>query len=311
MRNEEILITNTETKTSVSLYSDCVSRFNRQVKMKPVIVALVLIFWVKVLLTADVDSGNACIIEYLKHKGKLGSDFPAPNRTLSGCDFAMRITVSATRKYVASMLAEKPSIVADCVTTQLEKADFVDYLLKEQIIESSRHLPFEQIVSNRNEVKTTIKGILAHAASTCNSDATYAGLYDKYLNNRNRTESDFQENYCFAKYANDTNTIQIRNVNINPENIDVSLLDCNPVIEKERERIERKLNKNFKERKLSQAIIDCVMKSIKSGNMFEKIIALNVLNNLKLSLDVKRNNTERISKDIKEISMNILRCVMG
>ncbi|CRK92413.1 CLUMA_CG005972, isoform A [Clunio marinus] len=276
-------------------------------------VYIILLFCLFELSASDKDTGITCLIKYLKDHGRLEEDFPLPQKPAhaQACDAVVRLVLPTIEREFLSKLSEKESIKSDCVSAQLKKGGLLDYLIKEEVIESSTDLSNQEVMKKLAETRETIKGILDNAAVFCNSDATYAGLFDKYLGLKNESLSALQSHYCMAKYVIDEEIIDVGNVNINPSNIDTAAANCDTVISNAKAEVEAQLRDKYKEQNLSQSKINCIMRSFRRNKMFENSIALGALENLEISLETKRENKERVENKMESFVTGVFGCFMG
>jgi hypothetical protein len=79
--------------------------------------------------------------------------------------------------------------------------------------------------------KEDIKRELNAAAEVCHIDPKWGGAFDEYLGISNTSQSVLEQNYCFLKTSIDNNLIDIKNIDVNPNNIDTSVINCEAIIE--------------------------------------------------------------------------------
>lgn len=272
------------------------------------LIALILIEFSAALPLSKSKKGQDCLIKYLKEKGMLEEEFLTTN-SLSGCDLATRLVIPEMINLHLAKLSEAGIINADCVAMELRKSGIYDFMLKENVIESTNLLDLDEITRRLRDVRITIKDILDNASTNCDSDHTFAGLYNNYLGIKNETLVVLQNNYCYAKFAVDEKLIEIGDLNINPGNINIAAVNCNQIVSEQKTIIIATIIEKYNKKNVPQHQIDCVLNAFSEGKAVEKSIALEVLEELKISLEMKKRNREKLTCEMEGIFFTGLECL--
>lgn len=258
---------------------------------------------------SNLDAGNSCVVQYLKDKNRLEDDFPAPAEIeTSKCRLVMPIIMSAFEMALCSKLSEEKSIKADCVMDVIKGAGAFEYMLKQEVVLMSKGLKEEDSKRRLEEVKEKLRNIFENASTICDSDPTYAGLFDDILDIRNESLAVLRQNYCFTKFVVESKLIDVENVDFNPKKIATSDIDCTTLIKSNRIEREKKLLDTLKARNLTQEQIQCSMDKFQIHRAFDSNLAIEVIDQLDLTIEVKRRNRENIAKNLEIFVKSIFLC---
>lgn len=272
-----------------------------------IVVVVFLLFTIsKTQAESASDKGHACIIQDLQRKGLLEEDFPSPANTV-GCHLAASVMSSLEDAFYGT-LDDKESIKADCVKPKLKQYNLFDYAMKKEIVEMSRQIPKEKADEFLKSAKNGMKEALDKSAKDCDSDPTWAGIYDEILGIKNTTLVVLQKNYCMLKNSIDKNLLKVGEIEMNPENIDIDNLDCDELIQNHVDKLTNEMRKKYEEKGMRGAQVDCVIDTFKTGNAFDIIIALEVIEKLDISPGLRRENKEELTPGLEKIIRNLFSC---
>jgi hypothetical protein len=167
---------------------------------------------------AQLEEGNACIIQHLKNRKKLSQDFPYDTQPDSvKCRLVMPLILKHLEDALHQKLSENEDIKVDCIMSHLKNVSALDYMLMREIIPMSRSLENSEITQKTRNTTKILRRILINGANKCGSDRSYSGLFDDILGLQNMSLAVLQHNYCFTKYAIENKLIEVKHINLNPE----------------------------------------------------------------------------------------------
>lgn len=258
---------------------------------------------------SNLDIGNACVVHYLKEKGRLDENFPYPaNVEHSKCRLVMPIIMRAFEGALCAKLSEKETIKADCVIREIKEAGALEYMLMQEVIVMTRGLEEEVMKQKLEELKEKLRVSFESAAENCESDPTYGGLFDDVLEIRNESLAVLRQNFCFTKFVIESKLIDVEDVDINPKKIVTSNIDCTTMIKNNRIERENKLMETLENRKLPKEQIQCIMDKFQIERAFDSNLALEVIDQIDVTLEVRRINRENIAKRLENFIKGIFLC---
>lgn len=271
-----------------------------------------LLFFLAVLYceASNLDIGNACIARYLKDRNKLEASFPVPHEIEpSSCRLVMPIIMKSFESVLCKKLTEKESIRADCVMDVLKKEGALEYMLKQEVVLMSKEFNEKDSKLKLEDVKEKLRNIFEEAARICDSDPTYAGLFDDILEIKNESLAVLRQDYCFTKFVIESKLIDVKHFDFNPKKIVTSNIDCQTMIKNNRVEREKKLLETLKTRNLTKEQQQCVMDKFQIDRAFDSNLALEVIDQIDVSIEVRRANRERIAKMLQNFVRSIFMCV--
>jgi hypothetical protein len=248
-----------------------------------------------------------CLMDYLREKNKLDSDFPSTNSGIALCSTAMTITVSAVKDKIEGSIKEKPELKSTCLIDSLNQENFMDDFILRDLIVTSNLLNEEKREEKFKVVQAKLKKTLEDAAKKCDSDPAYAGLFGEILQIKNETMPVLIHNYCTTKFVKDSNLISLENVEENPNNIDTTNINCDEIIENLKDKNEAKVRKDLRAESISESAINCIVKKQKAAKMYDIAIALEVNDRVVTSLAHKKRNIELLTEKVSGFG-SILTC---
>lgn len=256
------------------------------------------------------DQGNACIIRYLKSKNRLDEDFPVSDSVdTSKCNLVMPIIMKAFEAALCKKLTDEKSIEAECVMEYLKQEGAMDFMLVEEVIVMSKGLNEEKGKQIIEETKEQLRIVFEDAAKVCKSDPNYGGLFDDVLEIRNESLAVLRRDYCFKKFVIESKLIDVKDVDVNPRKISTSNIDCQTMIKNNRLEREKKLEQTLKSRKMPKDQIQCIMDKFQIERAFDSNLALEVIDQIDVTIEVRRINRQNIAKRLEKFINAIFMCV--
>lgn len=211
------------------------------------------------------------------------------------CLFVVSRASKAIEDRIANKLSNLDTINTTCVMDSLKKGGAMGHMLEQQRIRIATELTEDDLKTKLEDVEEKLRIIFEESAKTCNSDPTYDGLFNDVLGIKNASFAVLQRNYCFTKFVIERNLIEVENVDSNPGRINVSSIDCQTIIENQRNKTTEDLFKGISEPgQLTVRQVRCIIDEFKSRNIVHYQIASVVNEILEASQIVKRNNRLRL-----------------
>jgi hypothetical protein len=258
---------------------------------------------------STLDIGNACIAQYLKEKNILEAEFPIPPELdAAQCRLFVPLIVAAFESALCSKLAAEENIKADCVMKTIKKENSIDLMLMQEIVVMTRGLDEEKVKEKLESSKEKLRISFEKAAKDCDSDPAYGGLFGEILEIKNESLAVLRQDYCFTKFVVESKLIDVKDIDVNPKKIATSNIDCTAMIKSNRSEREKKLMETLKKRKLSQDQIQCTMDKFQIERAFDSNLALEVIDQLDVSIEVKRTNREKIARQLENFIKSVFIC---
>lgn len=254
------------------------------------------------------DINRACLVRFLQIKGKLDESFDSSAAPPELCRILLPLIYANHSEKLSMRLWETKSVKADCVFEKLNNSEFIDLELKLEIYKRSKRLNDNDKRKGVSETSANLRNILQLAANDCKSDATYGGLFDEILG-INSSLITLQENYCLVQFLLQNKFLFGSRKLANPMDIDISTIDCLPVIIKVQDENERKLLEAFRKRKYSGEAIECLLEKYNDEKVFGWNLAKSFLFKLNLSDNVRRSEDWRISKILSDFNKKSSNCL--
>lgn len=259
-------------------------------------------------------SGEDCVAQYLKGKGKLPATFQSTISPSSArnCRLVIALSMEMLNTNIKYQVGEEFPNEVDCLTDEFENKESIDYFFQLDLIKSSRVLSVSAKNTQFEETRDQLKDVLEEIAIQCLVDGKkYVKIFNETLDIKNKTLAAYQSDYCMAKYALvDNQLLELSGIDINPHHIDTKIVNCEYIIDVERSQSEKDLI-DIVSAEIDQRSLDCVMNEYRSGNMFNWRVALKALSTLDVAVQDKERETTRIAAKITEFGLAIIACKKG
>lgn len=239
---------------------------------------------------------EACLVQYLKTKGKLSADFQSAEPAPSGCDFVTPFTMQVIRGTVFATIEKEMPNAALCLTKQLDNEEAFDYLVKINILSASRSLNESdrqtQVEATRNQFKENLEKIATHCET---DDKKFINIFMDTLGIKNDSLAVLQYEYCLAKYAVDNKVVELGDVEINPRHIDLDSVDCEQIIEADRSKSEKYFIDKNAETFKGEESMNCAVNAYRNDKIYDWRVAFKVITTLDFSVETKTVETIKIT----------------
>ncbi len=256
---------------------------------------------------------EACIVRYLKVKGKLNETFELKVPPSSSCPVVAKgphyfstfdepptVYDENSDNYLQSLIKTQIVIefpnIALCFINEFDKKEAIDYFMKIHMILRSDSVNDAQLNETRNDFKNVLKEISAQ----CVPDETnFIKIFSYVLGLKNDTLEDHQQEYCLAKYLVDNKLLEMKYRDINPHLIDSESVNCDHIIAVERSKIEKEFRDKLSEISSDQSALDSVMIDFNSHRGFDWLIAFRFLNYLDIPSQVREFRSDRFDERLE------------
>lgn len=252
-------------------------------------------------IESEIDKTVICVTQYLVKMEKLEKDFVKFSTVdRVECDRVIPVTIDELTRVLIKKFEKCKSIKYGCVLRNLKNRGAIDYIflmeiLRMQTLETEKSKKFEDSVIRK------LKIILEEISEDCESDETYGGIFDEYLDCKNNSFSFLQENFCLTKFSLDYKFIQVEKVGDAGMKISSSDDKCKTLVAKFRLRSEKNFLKNIRKQEFEEKQVKCLMERYRNELGFRVQLAKEVLRNLNISDELTRKNQNKINE--KEISI--------
>jgi len=220
-----------------------------------------------------------CAIKYLKGVNQLDANFPeypATGNAIDVCENYLKDSRTAIYDSLVSLLRKnvKTRPYKHCTMEKLRADESSDLVLKQMVYESATDLNIENREAKADKLYQALlektKGIIKN----CIFEKEFGNDFDNLIKNKTSSseKEDFLSDYCLRKHVSDNNLIDSSyNLVLNPKNIDITTVNCAPIVQKAISDAEEEFMKFLREgNALSQTKIDCVVEYFYSKKYFER-----------------------------------------
>lgn len=237
------------------------------------------------------DGAINCIGDYLKSINELESSFQTNpyEGSKETCEYIIKSTNASFYEIWARELENIPQFKTDleCIMDNLKKTQMSVNLLKELVYEASTSLSDEAKSLKINETKRAQDKNALIVSLNCIAIRTYGGLFDRLMIYTSSEEDmyDPQEEYCIRKYVSDKKILnnEIYKFNINPDNINVNEINCDPIMEKFAKVADIKMTKIFEDEIALLLQKECYNIKFDVKESTDRMLAVMVLRKLNLT----------------------------
>lgn len=258
----------------------------------------------------DDDETNGCLERYLMRKGKLPSDHPAKAAGSTFiCSFTTEITVTLLKSVFTTLIESSFQNGADCLKREFENNEITDLIMKLNLIEESQLGESEQKIQI-NQTRNELRQDLTKIAVQCETnEKKFVEIFNEQLGIKNETLSALEHNYCFAKYAAENELLPLKGVNLNPNDILTTYIDCEAIIRKERRKQEHDVRQAAKQNMGDS--VNCAMNLYNEQNLFNTGIVSRVLEYVELPKETKDDETDKAAKKVVDFATALIMCALS
>jgi hypothetical protein len=252
----------------------------------------------------------------LKELHLLEAAYPETDDELYFCEERIAITLDEVYKSFEKKTRAQPDYeaFAPCITEDLKSKRWVEGMMLNFVYEAS-----ESLTQSEKNLKTAPIKVKSYkdaklALTNCASKEAFLNLFDNIFeevpvpNQENPIED-----YCDRKYVVDNNLIDTTkfNFSVNPNNLDVSNVDCEPHIKKSLTKLDATMlirlksvgNFNFEDRE-----INCALEQYHADNLRDQFFRLPALREIHLTDKEKAVEKKNFIKTMSEMVFLVNEC---
>lgn len=261
-----------------------------------------------------------CLGNYVKNQNLLDDNLIIEDSTEFGCDALVTLYSTTFYANVRKKLEINPKIQdsVECIIEYMKTLKVAEISMNEVLIEESNKLSADilaeasKAVKERVDDKVTIATKLCLLRSQFNSRFMRVFFDMKSSSPQDEDEDAKKEKYCTRKSLIDNNFIDssVYTVNLNPDSIDISEVECVRIMNKTMVEGGNKLSKIFSDLGLSasEEISRCVLSNIRTHNVFEAIVTAAVLAESGVSDEAAKDEEKLFSQKNILFFANLLSC---
>lgn len=277
---------------------------------------------------ADLEPTNfSCLMNYLRTEKLLDRRYryKATNATTDkvACNAQLEEVRNAFYTKLADGMKQDDDLSphVDCIIERLKEFKVAEISMKQIVFENTRNLSNRKRKKAMRAFDNTIEKKMETAVKICLSDETFGDLFDTlYAASSNTTDSDSdsdekgpeEEDYCTRKHLIDKNFINatVYNVTLNPNNIDVSNLDCDEIVKTLTNKAIEEFKEEFNEevRQPSRRATKCISRNIRMTHFFEHNVKVVIFGEIGISDEHKAEERQKFIDNMKQLYDSILKC---
>lgn len=279
---------------------------------------VLLFFFVPFVLsrsTNDLETVK-CVTDYLKSVDVIPSDSRVQPDTL--CFDLITVTkANMIDRFRLEIMAEQElRAETDCILKGLTKSDLGNKLLLLFVSERSE----EGVESEKEGTVKRIEDEMARDTFNqllkCRDNSLHNEIFDDIFKNETE-EIDPQEDYCVRKRIIDNNLLSIDNakLQLNPQNIDTSNIDCDEIYKNALKTAEDELAEGLLkgtqgegDYKFEQSTVTCVLGVIREGNFINSVLQFDYMKELNLNDAQKDQARELVGTFMVRLSQGASKC---
>lgn len=284
--------------------------------MTKFIICLVIIICGSLVGGHVIKDKSGCFVKYLKSRGSIETDFPSVpyDGPKEVCLFMVGLVENIFYESVRENIdqIDKSTEYEHCIMAELKKSRALEYLLKFEVYQSATHLTSEEKEDKMNEMERGSVEEITRAAVKCQTDKDYRAMFDDIYNTEDsseETEDEDRDEYCIRKYVVDNQLVDAKyEVKINPKEIDVSQVICEPIVTKFLASLQEGFTQGMLENKeITPEFSDCAKGKMVDLKAFDKIISLFIIKDLALTDEQKNEEREVFVNLMTKVKLEIRR----
>jgi len=208
---------------------------------------------------------------------------------------------------------------AECMIAKLKELNIADISMKRFVIEKTKKMSKRKRKKALRGIDHVIEKKMEIAVAHCTNDEVFGKLFDYLYEAANETtdsseedENSPVEDYCTRKYIIDNNFINttVFKVNINPNNTDISKVNCDQVVLDAIEESEGEFKQEYANalEKPSKKKTKCIGKTVRLNQFFENTVVVILYGEIGIPEDIKAAEKTNFVGKMKRMSEDISKC---
>ncbi len=232
------------------------------------------------LASRFVDEIEACLVQHLRGKGKLSSEFPTAIEPSENCVARVSGVLESLRSFIDNAIKEELSHESECLLRAIENRETIVHFTMIFVLRLNKLMNENDLDTQLNTTRMQLKEDLEAIAAECQVDEIkFVKLFHKNLGIRNETLAVLEYEYCITKYCIDHEFLELGNYIMNPNNISTDNINCTYIIDMDRNRAEQEFADEYITTTEAKEAQECILQLYRTEQQYEWYIALKVLSN--------------------------------
>lgn len=282
------------------------------------------IFFIGLVNTESLQESNvyACMSTYLRSEKMLDRRFRFRTNEITNeteCETLLEDYRKGFYEEMSKELKADEDLAenAECIVENLKKLYLAETSMKNIIYENSKKMSRRKRKKALRAINYSIEKKMENAMMFCSSEEVFGELFDVLYMNANETGSEESsdkegEDYCHRKYIVENNFINstVYNVTLNPENIDITDLNCEEIVQQSIGEAEDEIKDEFVNglERPTKRKEKCISKTIRTHQFFERSVRIIMLGEISLADDQKLAERSIFIKEMKDLYADIIKC---
>jgi len=261
-----------------------------------------------------------CFGNYLRNQKLLDKDvYKANSLTEAECDATLETFRTVFYTTAEEELKSDKDLKddAECIVEHMKKLHVAEVAMKKIVYERTRKMSKRKRTKAIKAIDFAIEKKMTTAVKLCTVDSTFGAAFRiLYLSGQsNDSEEDVDkknEDYCLRKYMTENNFIDtnVFKVNLNPDNIDATALDCDKMVKESIELGESAFKEEFEDEDghLSRQISRCLKKTIREHKLFEASTKVVMLGEIGVTDEVAEAEKKIYVQNMSALYDGIMNC---
>lgn len=257
------------------------------------------------------DDTKYCVENYLKKLDLIGSEFGNDEGISSSCNFMMPIIKKHIYENFREQLEDNDNLKesSECIMRQLKDKDFANVLLALSVYQDADASIISEDLRNETfeKLSKSMQNEIVLATMDCKLEGKYEEIFDELIDGSSESYEDEispEEEYCMRKYVIDNELMEPSyNLNVNPQEIDTSVIDCNELFPAVRQDLEDHMILAFisdNSGEKNEEIDACASEVIHSENFIDQLLPFSLLHGLELSDEAKEKEKVKFIQVMKK-----------
>lgn len=224
---------------------------------------------------------EACLVTYLKEKGKIPIDFQSSIETFDHCADRPPLMYQSLRSFVDNEVKKKMTpAVSKCLLDSIDNQDTTDHLVMIYILRLNKFLSDSEMTVKLETTRSQLKEELEGIAQKCEtSTENFVKIFHPNLGIRNETLEALQYEYCIVQYCVENKFLEMDNYEMNRNGIATDNINCTAIIDTDRKNAEKEFADDYITTPDTIEAKACIMQAYRTEKRYEWFLALKVLGN--------------------------------
>lgn len=266
-----------------------------------------------VLAEHFLDVTEACMVQFLKEKGKLNNNFESAIEPTEECLEKLPIMIQSLQAFVENEIKKVMPFESECLLGEIADRDTADHLITIYVVRLNKFLSENVLTAQLESSRAQLKQDLESIALRCEVDSkSFVKIFNKNLGIRNETLEALEHNYCVTKYCMDSKILELENYETNPNQIPTDDINCTAIIDIDRNNAEKEFADEYITTAEMIAAKNCIMQVYRDEKRYEWFAALYVLGDVVFARKTKEADVIKVTEKLTDPSFvqSIKNCLL-